>query len=160
MINSDPDSPDFNSYASVAVLESFADRRGREITGDIEVMLTRAMDYLEGLEWDGRRTDPYQPLAWPRSDAWFDGYPIPARKIPRQVINAQCMLALEAMNGELLGSVREAAVKSERVEGAVTTTYAVADGETFTPQYPAVFAVLGTLTAGRGFSINSFAERG
>lgn len=160
MIDTDPGSPDFNSYASVGMLKSFATGRGREITGDSEVMLIRAMDYLEGLEWGGRRTDPDQPLAWPRSDAWFDDYPVPVGKVPRQVISAQCMLALEAMSGELLSSVREAAVKSDRVEGAVTTTYAVADGDTFTPQYPAVFAVLGSLAAGRGFAINTFAERG
>jgi len=63
MIDTDPGSPDFNSYASVAMLKSFAAGRGREITGDTEVMLIRAMDYLEGLEWGGRRTNPDQPLA-------------------------------------------------------------------------------------------------
>lgn len=69
------------------------------------------------------------------------------------------MLAIEAIAGDLLSSVREAAVKTERVEGAVTMTYAVADGEAFTPSYPAVMAILGDLAGGRGYAINTFAER-
>ncbi len=75
------------------------------------------------------------------------------------MITAQCVLAIEAIDGDLLSSVREAAVKTERVEGAVTMTYAVADGEVFTPSYPAVTALLGDLAGGRGYAINSFAER-
>lgn len=69
------------------------------------------------------------------------------------------MLAIEAIDGDLLSSVRESAVKTERVEGAVTITYAVADGEVFTPSYPAVMALLGDLAGGRGYAINAFAER-
>ena len=96
---------------------------------------------------------------WPRVNVVLDEHDFPPDEVPRQVITAQCMLAVEAIDGDLLSSVREAAVKTERLEGAVTMTYAVADGEVFTPSYPAVMALLGDLAGGRGYAINAFAER-
>lgn len=159
MINTDVTSPDANSYATEDDLTSFAELRGIELPELITPLLVKAMDYLEGLDWIGSRTDPRQPLAWPRVNVVLDEHDFPPDEVPRQVITAQCMLAVEAIDGDLLSSVREAAVKTERVEGAVTMTYAVADGEVFTPSYPAVMALLGDLAGGRGYAINAFTER-
>ncbi|MBW4192229.1 hypothetical protein JW309_07945 [Enterobacter bugandensis] len=159
MINTDITSPDANSYASEEDLASFAAIRGIELPDNLTPLLIKAMDYLEGLDWGGSKTDPRQPLAWPRANVILDGHDFLPDQVPRQVITAQCMLAIEAVDGDLLSSVREAAVKTERVEGAVTMTYAVADGEVFTPTYPAVMAILGDLAGGRGYAINTFAER-
>ncbi|MGC5891394.1 DnaT-like ssDNA-binding protein [Enterobacter roggenkampii] len=159
MINTDITTADVNSYASEEDLASFAEIRGIELPDKLTSLLIKAMDYLEGLEWVGLKADPRQPLAWPRANVILDGYDFPPDQVPRQIITAQCMLAIEAIDGDLLSSVREAAVKTERVEGAVTMTYAVADGEVFTPTYPAVMAILGDLAGGRGYAINSFAER-
>lgn len=159
MIITDITSPAMNSYADEAELIAFAALRGISLPENLAPLLIKAMDYLEGLDWVGYRTKPGQVLAWPRAGVWLDGFELPVDEIPRQVITAQCMLAVEAIDGDLLGSVREAAVKSERVEGAVTTTYAVADGEVFTPSYPAVMALLGGLAGGSGYAINTFAER-
>lgn len=159
MVNTDITSPDANSYASEEDLASFAEIRGIELPDKLTPLLIKAMDYLEGLDWVGSKTDPRQPLAWPRVNVILDEYDFPPDEVPRQVITAQCMLAVEAIDGDLLSSVREAAVKTERVEGAVTMTYAVSDGEVFTPSYPAVMALLGDLAGGRGYAINAFAER-
>ncbi|EOG5456014.1 DnaT-like ssDNA-binding protein [Cronobacter turicensis] len=159
MINTDTTSPDFNSYASESDLMAFAKARDIELPEKAAPLLIRAMDYLEGLSWYGRRASATQPLAWPREDIFIDGYELPGDEIPRAVINAQCMLAVEAIEGDLLASVREAPVKSESVSGAVSTTYAIPDGGIFTPSYPAVMAVLGDLAGGRGFAINTIAER-
>ncbi|WP_318387707.1 DnaT-like ssDNA-binding protein [Enterobacter sp.] len=159
MIITDTTSPDMNSYAGETDLIAFAGMRDITLPEKLAPLLIKAMDYLEGLAWLGYRESPGQPLAWPRAGVWLDGYELPSDKIPRQIITAQCMLAVEAIDGELLGSVREAAVKSERVEGAVTTTYAVADGEVFRPSYPAVMALLNGLAGGSGYAINSFTER-
>ncbi len=159
MINTNINSPDFNSYASEDELAAFADLRGIELPDKTVPLLIRAMDYLEGMNWAGRRVNLAQPLAWPRKEVYIEDHELPHDQIPRQVITAQCMLAVEAIDGELLGSVREAAVKTERVDGAVTMTYAVADGETFTPSYPAVTSLLDGLAIARGFAINTFAER-
>lgn len=159
MIITDPTDPGFNSYASESDLVAFAEVRDIELPKKIGSLLIKAMDYLEGLDWVGQKADPRQPLSWPRVNVVMDGYDLPVDEVPRQVITAQCMLAVEAIDGDLLSSVREAAVKTERVEGAVTMTYAVADGEVFTPSYPAVMGLLGDLAGGRGYAINAFAER-
>lgn len=159
MIITDSTSPDANSYASEADLMAFATLRDIELPESLPSLLIKAMDYLDGLDWVGSKADPRQPLAWPRVNVVIDDHDFPSDEVPRQVITAQCMLAVEAIDGDLLASVREAAVKTERVEGAVTTTYAVADGEAFTPSYPAVMALLGDLAGGRGYAINTFAER-
>ena len=152
MVNTDITSPDANSYASEEDLASFAEIRGIELPDKLTPLLIKAMDYLEGLDWVGSKTDP-------RVNVILDEHDFPPDEVPRQVITAQCMLAVEAIDGDLLSSVREAAVKTERVEGAVTMTYAVSDGEVFTPSYPAVMALLGDLAGGRGYAINAFAER-
>ena len=159
MVNTDITSPDANSYASEEDLASFAALRGIELPDKLTPLLIKAMDYLEGLGWVGAKADPRQALAWPRVNVVLDDHDFPPSEVPRQVITAQCMLAVESMDGNLLSSVREAAVKTERVEGAVTMTYAVADGEVFTPSYPAVVALLSDLAGGRGYAINAFAER-
>lgn len=159
MVNTDITSPDANSYASEEDLASFAEIRGIELPYKLTPLLIKAMDYLEGLDLVGSKAGPRQPLAWPRANVILDGHDFPPDQVPRQVITAQCMLAVEAIDGDLLSSVREAALKTERVEGAVTMTYAVADGEVFTPTYPAVMAILGDLAGGRGYAINTFAER-
>lgn len=159
MIITDITAADVNSYASEEDLASFAEIRGIELPDKITPLLIKAMDYLEGLDWVGSKADPRQALAWPRVNVVLDEHDFPPDVVPRQVVTAQCMLAVEAIDGDLLSSVREAAVKTERVEGAVTMTYAVADGEVFTPSYPAVMAILGDLTGGRGYAINVFAER-
>ncbi|HHA1388819.1 TPA: DnaT-like ssDNA-binding protein [Enterobacter ludwigii] len=159
MINTDITSPDANSYATEEDLIAFGALRGIELPDSLIPLLIKAMDYLEGLDWVGYRANPRQPLAWPRENVVLDGYDFPADEVPREVVTAQCMLAVEAIDGDLLSSSREAAVKTERVEGAVTMTYAVSDGEVFTPSYPAVMALLGDLAGGRGYAINTFAER-
>ncbi|MCW2095329.1 UNVERIFIED_ORG: hypothetical protein M2382_001848 [Enterobacter sp. BIGb0239] len=159
MINTDITNDGANSYASEEDLLSFAGLRGIVLPEKFSPLLIKAMDYLEGLEWVGSKAKPRQPLAWPRLNVVLDGHDLPPDELPQEVITAQCMLAVEAIDGDLLASTREAAVKTERVEGAVTMTYAVADGEVFTPSYPAVMAILGDLACGRGYAINSFAER-
>jgi len=161
MITTDPTSPDFNSYASVEDLAAFAVSRSITLPDETESLLVKAMDYLNGLGWEGQRTEPDQPLAWPRLGVDFDGRPYPSDKIPRELITAHCMLAIEAQNGDLLAANRTAAIKRERIEGAIDTTYAIADGESFTPSYPAVDALLSDFLsgAGVGFAINSFSRR-
>lgn len=159
MLVTDPTSAYFNSYASAEDLTAFASARAMHLPTETEPLLIKAMDYLNGLNWYGSRAKLTQPLPWPRSGITFDGFSYPSASIPPQLIAAQCMLAVEAIEGELLGSNREAAIKSETVSGAVSVTYAVSDTESFTPNYPAVMAILRGFVAGSGFAINATARR-
>ena len=160
MIVSDPASAEFNSYATADNLRKFASSREIALPDAAEPLLLKAMDYLNGLSWYGSRLSVSQPLPWPRSGVVFDGVKLPSDIIPAQLVTAQCMLAIEAISGDLLAANREAAVKSERVDGAVTVSYAVADGQSFTPNYPLVMGILTGLVSGRGFAINATARRG
>ncbi|MEB7890979.1 hypothetical protein NGK36_17045 [Hafnia alvei] len=158
MLVTDPTSPDFNSYASADDLAKYAEGRDLELPEKTEPLLIKAMDYLTGLNWQGQRTNDEQPLAWPRSNVVFDGRLYPKDKIPRELVTAQCMLAIEAKEGDLLASNREAAIKRERIEGAIDTTYAIADGESFKPSYPAVDSMLREFTTST-FEANAIARR-
>ena len=87
MINDDPHSPDFNSYASIVDLRAFAAGRGYTVPaddGECGQMLMQAMDYLEGKSWRGQRSVASQPLSWPRSGVRFDGVDLPDDSIPQR----------------------------------------------------------------------------
>ncbi|MFC0225678.1 DnaT-like ssDNA-binding protein [Serratia aquatilis] len=159
MLVTNPTSPEFNSYASVKDLETFVTKRGISHPDNAEALLIKAMDFLSGITWKGRRAKAGQPLAWPRSGIYFDGFSYPNDVIPPQLITAQCMLAIEAQKGDLQEASRSAPIKSERVEGAVTTVFAIADGEAFKQTYPAVMALLNGLVVSGGFAINAIATR-
>src|SRR5690606_6670501 len=100
MINTDITSPDANSYASEEELSSFAEIRGIKLPDKLAPLLIKAMDYLEGLDWVGSKADPRQALAWPRVNVVLDEHDFPPDEVPRQVLTAQCMLAVEAIDGD------------------------------------------------------------
>lgn len=92
MLVADPHSPDFNSYASVIDLRTFAAGRGYAVPADDDEcgkILMQAMDYLEGKTWRGQRSSASQPLSWPRSGLRFDGADLPDDTIPQRVVDAQ-----------------------------------------------------------------------
>lgn len=106
--------PNANTYVDVDFLRAFASGRGDDLTGlsdeECEVLLTKAMDYLNSKKgkWQGYKTFENQPLDWPRSeveDDWIPGRLYPyykADEIPYPIENAQCALAIEALNHDLL----------------------------------------------------------
>lgn len=128
MLVTDFHSDDFNSYASVTDLREFAKSRGLDVPSDnqaCEMLLIAAMDYLEVMHWKGKRVEPTQPLSWPRIGVTFEGYMIPPDEIPRRVIQAQCRLAVESQEIELLPSFEGGPqVTQEIVTGAVSVSYA------------------------------------
>jgi hypothetical protein len=158
MITTDHNSNSFNSYASVDDLENFSKARSIQLPENKEPLLIKAMDYLNGLNWAGKKSTHNQPLPFPRKNVVFDGYLLPSDEIPTRLITAQCMLAVEAILGDLQPSVRDTPVKSESLASALTVSYVV-DESGFKPQYTAVMSILGDLVVSGGFSINCTAER-
>ena len=55
-----------NSYVSVAELESYAELRGHSITLDKEIVLIKAMDWIESQLYKGDKLLCDQVLEWPR----------------------------------------------------------------------------------------------
>jgi hypothetical protein len=103
-----PLTPSVDTYATEAQLAAYAAARGITVTGTPAVILTQAMDYLATLEdrWQGIRTLPTQPLAWPRTGVYVYGTELADDAIPQSLLDAQCRLALDADSGvELLPNV-------------------------------------------------------
>lgn len=151
MLNADPYSPDFNSYASVTDLRAFAVGRGYTVPADdgkCGQMLMQAMDYLEGQQWRGQRSSATQPLSWPRSGVRFDGVDLPDDAIPQRLVDAQCRLAIESQEIDLTPSVAGGgAVTMERVEGAVTVQYEPGTNKA-APSFPWLYSSLRGLVVG------------
>ena len=91
------------------------------------VLLLKAMDYLEDLNYKGFRFKQFQALKWPRYDVIIDGWPLLLNQIPAQLIYAQCALAIEYQTVELLPTGQpwdHGSVMSDAISGAVTESYA------------------------------------
>lgn len=159
MIDPDKNSPIFNSYASVDDLKKYAEDRNITLADSgLEALLITAMDYLESQKWLGKRTNLNQPLSFPRSGLSRDGVAIPSDQIPKQLIQAQCRLAIESVENDLQPTLG-AEITSERIEGAITVQYAEGTN-TGAPSFPWLKGLLsGLIDVSDGFAINTFAMR-
>lgn len=90
-----------NSYVSAANLTAFATARNISLTGDASILLIQAMDYIETLNYKGRKRSRDQALQWPRFGVVVDTYPIDSTVIPNELKNGQMQtaLAIDAGNG-------------------------------------------------------------
>ncbi|MDE9495601.1 hypothetical protein KKJ09_18930 [Xenorhabdus bovienii] len=124
MIDSDKNSPAFNSYANVDDLKQFAMQRGYSLPDDsvLPPLLFQAMDYLSTKQWKGRKANADQPLVFPRKGIYVDGELVPDDVIPKPIIQAQCRLAVDSLEYDLTPTVGGEVV-SESVSGAVSVTY-------------------------------------
>ena len=68
-----------------------------------EVLILRAMDYFEKLNFIGHKGTEAQELQWPRIDVFIDKFPIDSNEIPNQVKRALYELTYveEIGDGEL-----------------------------------------------------------
>lgn len=111
-----------NSYVSVAEFEAFALARGITIVGNPEVLLIKAMDYIESLEYCGLKMDSAQALEWPRFNIFIDGYWIPGNEIPVALKTAQMQTALSIDAGVDPLETIPRLIKSATV-GPISVTY-------------------------------------
>jgi hypothetical protein len=129
--------PDSNTYAVVTDLKGYASLRCASIppqTAMLEAALVQAMDaliersdYLRGGRYLGRRVSATQANDWPRIGVWVENFPVAPTEIPRQLIYAQCALAIDILSGTDLMPTAQVSdvgpVVSETV-GPITTVYA------------------------------------
>ena len=110
-----------NTYATEAELGAYAAARGITVTGAPSVLLIKAMDYLSTLEdrWQGERTSPTQPLAWPRTGVYVYGTALADDAIPQSLKDAQCRLALDVDSGVALLPTVEAGAKGSVIREKV-----------------------------------------
>lgn len=85
---------DANSYVSEADLEAFAAARGITLSTDTEILLIKAMDYIESLVYKGVKVESTQALQWPRNYVSIDGYLIDNDVIPNELKNGLMQTAV------------------------------------------------------------------
>ena len=130
-------------YVTTAQLAAYADARAITLTQDESVLLTRALDWLELQVFAGTKTDPAQPLEWPRT-----GIPgVDPATVPDKIKTAQMVCALiYHAGGDPLAAITPR-VTQETVFGAVSVSYS--DSGPSTPLYPQLAALIRPyLTAG------------
>jgi hypothetical protein len=123
-------------YVTDTELTSYATARGITLTGDLSVLLTKSLDYLETRIYKSTKLVDTQPLQFPRYD--YD-------PVPNEIKNAQMIGAILIGQGYDLQAPIEQAIKSERVEGAVTVEYQ--DGSNSSTLYTALNDVLRPFTS-------------
>ena len=137
------------SYADVAETRAYADARGFDLPAEdakVEQHLILAAEYLNSKNWKGTQTNPFQRLAWPRSNVWLYTFEIKKDEIPLLVKEAQMRLVCEMHKGvELQPNFTSAQVQSEQV-GPISTSYFEAPA--MRPAITAVDDMLTRLTVG------------
>jgi len=108
--------PGANSYASEAELTTYAADRGITLTAATDVLLIKAMDYIESLSFIGTKYSKSQALQWPRSNVYIDGFYFVPTIIPPALKTGQIAtaLAIDSENSPL--ATVERATKREKVD--------------------------------------------
>lgn len=124
--------PNANSYVSEAFLVAYAADRGITLTGTDSVTIIKAMDYLENLPqpFQGYKNEEIQPLQWPRTGVWIDGYDVDTDIIPSLLQQALCELCIGIDQGENPLQIVGRSIKKESVGGI---SFEYADGTRDTP---------------------------
>ena len=93
-----------NSYVTEAELTTYAADRGITLTAATDVLLIKAMDYIESLSFIGSKFSEGQSLQWPRSNVYIDGFYFVPTIIPPALQTGQIAtaLAIDSENSPLL----------------------------------------------------------
>ena len=145
-----------NSYVTAAQLEAYAEARGITFTADPEVLAIKAMDFIESQRFVGVKTLQSQPLQWPRTGAYIDGFEVSTTTIPEELKNAQMATAVAIDTGYDPLAPLERGVVRQKV-GSIEIEY---DQGGMTASYSrAISAALKKLTLGSGGASNFTVSR-
>lgn len=123
-----------NSYVTEAELQSWADDRGKDLTGsDLSILLINAMDYIEVQSYSGTKYDENQTLEFPRY--YTATAPDTAPDVPEDIKNAQYNAAYLISTGVDLFATVDRATKREKVD-VIEVEYM--DNASEVPRYPSI----------------------
>ena len=105
-----------NSYVSEAELTTYAADRGITLTAATDVLLIKAMDYIESLSFIGTKYSKGQALQWPRSNVYIDGFYAGSTTIPAALKTGQIATALAIDSEDSPLANVERATKREKVD--------------------------------------------
>lgn len=105
-----------DTYVTTTELETYATKRGITLSGSptSEILLIKAMDYIETRPYKGVKYDSDQDLQFPRS---------PDSTVPDNIEIAQMVAAILIDTGVDLFETIERAVKRRKIDGATETEY-------------------------------------
>lgn len=96
-----------DTYVTVAELTAYASARSITIVNDEELILLKAMDYIETRSYSGTKTDELQGLEFPRNGE---------TEVPQKIKTAQIVAALLIDSGENLFPASTQAIKREKID--------------------------------------------
>ncbi len=105
-----------NSYVSEAEVATYATDRGITLTASEDVLIIKAMDYLETLNYIGDKQTEAQALQWPRDNVYIDDFYIEPTTIPQELKNAQMSLCMSIDDGTDPMATIGRATKKEKVD--------------------------------------------
>jgi hypothetical protein len=147
------------SFATVAQLRTYAVANGATLPTkelDCEILLRKAMLALRrGEDFIGCKWTKEQALDWPRAGVVINEFPYAADELPDQLVEAQCILAIEAQTSALLPTVKANAPGAvvEKTVGPITTRYSATSKPNDIPIVSAAERVLAPLLRAKGGSI-------
>lgn len=137
-----------NSYITITDFNTYHEARGNDIStlddNTKEQLIIKAMDYIESVYsgyFKGELTNDLQSTLFPRLINEID-------VLPKQIKEAQCILALKALDGDLLIDT-DKAIKSEQV-GSLKVEYEAFSNET--KKYNQVYNLLRQYMSGSSTS--------
>jgi len=146
------------SYGNATDLTSYATARGVTLSGDADVLLTLAFDYLDSLEFIGEKAEEDQTKEWPRKEAYVDGVELDDSVIPQDIIDSQYAIAIAIDQGNDPAGKITPGIKGETVD-VISVEYQ--DGVSNRTFDPRVFLKLKKyLAAGAGSTNNISVGRG
>lgn len=96
-----------DTYVTVAELTAYASARAITIVNDEELILLKAMDYIETRSYSGTKTDELQDLEHPRNGE---------TEVPQKIKTAQVVAAILIDSGENLFPASTQAIKREKID--------------------------------------------
>jgi hypothetical protein len=122
--------------------------------------LVNATRVLDRLNWQGKKTDEDQALAWPRTGVSTPAGPVDPDVIPIDIVNACCELANQVLNGVDIANFRTTATTQRRIKaGSVEVeNFRGAEGYAVPLPWPAwtlISKYLGGANSGVGGAIAS-----
>lgn len=118
-------------YVEETAFTAYADARGITLLRPVGETLTQALDYIELQSYSGYKTDPSQPLEFPRNGE---------TEVPANIVTAQMQTALVYDSGSDPLAPVGSKVIEKTVHGAVSVKYSDKGGNS--TSYPQITKLL------------------
>lgn len=134
-------------YATTTELTAYATARGVTLTTDLDVLLTKAHDYIETFDFIGIKTVSTQTDQWPRTNAMVDGVYLASNTVPQGIKDAEMVIAMSIDAGVDPLATIAPSVKREKID-VLEIEYK--DSSASTTINPAISAALRKYIVGGG----------